>query len=327
VCSSDLDYNTLSEVTSDDNSGADGKTSVAQFPAASGTKYYLVVDGVNAAKGRARLRHEFAVPPVLLQGPAWSRFDAISGQPVAGAPNPPVALSESVRWTIAVVQPYAPADLTYQWRRNGLNLSGATNATLTLTNSTLREAGQYSVAVANFAGSLLSGLTKLDLREPVQLLEELRNQTQNSGGDAFFSAVPEGTGPFRYRWTFNGTEMAGATNATLRLTNLTITQAGDYTVEVSTEFGMAASRARLTVSQPSLAPPPIRIGRMERLAQDRVRLAVDGQDGLACLIRVSDDLMQWKDLVRATIGSGQLEFADPEARPIPQRFYQVVLEP
>ena len=114
---------------------------------------------------------------------------------------------------------------------------------------------------------------------------------------------PEGPGPFRYRWTFNGTEVAGAANATLRLATMTGAAAGDYTVDVITESGMTKSRARLTVSQPSLAPPPIRIGRVVRLNQDRVRLAVDGENGLVCLIRVSDGLMQWKDLARAVISA------------------------
>jgi hypothetical protein len=45
------------------------------------------------------------------------------------------------------------APLTYQWKLNGANLALATNAALTLSNTTTNQAGTYSVAVSNTAGS------------------------------------------------------------------------------------------------------------------------------------------------------------------------------
>lgn len=42
---------------------------------------------------------------------------------------------------------------TYQWRHNGVDIPGATSATLTLTDIQLSEAGSYSVFVANDLGS------------------------------------------------------------------------------------------------------------------------------------------------------------------------------
>jgi hypothetical protein len=46
--------------------------------------------------------------------------------------------------------------LSYQWRLNGTNVIGATNAILTLCNLTAGQAGVYSVVVSNVAGSLSS---------------------------------------------------------------------------------------------------------------------------------------------------------------------------
>ena len=45
------------------------------------------------------------------------------------------------------------APLIYQWQHDTTNISGATNASLTLTNVSFSEAGSYSVLVTNTAGA------------------------------------------------------------------------------------------------------------------------------------------------------------------------------
>ena len=42
--------------------------------------------------------------------------------------------------------------LTYQWRKNGVPISGATGPTLTINNITAAEAGDYDVVVTGQAG-------------------------------------------------------------------------------------------------------------------------------------------------------------------------------
>lgn len=46
---------------------------------------------------------------------------------------------------------------SYQWRRNGVNISGATNAGLTLSSLVVTQAGNYSVIVSNQLGAVTSG--------------------------------------------------------------------------------------------------------------------------------------------------------------------------
>ena len=54
--------------------------------------------------------------------------------------------------------------------------------------------------------------------------------------------------PLTYQWQWNGTNLAGATNATLALPNLTAGQIGAYGVLVSNTLGSAtSSNAPLTV--------------------------------------------------------------------------------
>ena len=53
--------------------------------------------------------------------------------------------------------------ITYQWRKNGVNISGATNATYTIPSVVPSDAGNYSVIVSNSAGSVTSNNAALSV--------------------------------------------------------------------------------------------------------------------------------------------------------------------
>ena len=55
-----------------------------------------------------------------------------------------------------IVAASGTAPLSYQWRKDGTAVAGATNAFLTLTNAQPGDAGTYAVVVANAAGSVTS---------------------------------------------------------------------------------------------------------------------------------------------------------------------------
>ena len=84
------------------------------------------------------------------------------------------------------------------------------------------------------------------------------NQTVYLGQPASFTVAASGTPPFSYQWTFNTTNIAGATNATLALTSLQLTNAGLYRVAVSNAVtSVLSSNAVLTVNPlPPCDPPP-----------------------------------------------------------------------
>jgi hypothetical protein len=69
---------------------------------------------------------------------------------------------------------------------------------------------------------------------------------------ATFSVEAAGLGPFSYQWRFKGTNIHGATNATLALTNVQPWQDGDYVVVViNPASAIASPPARLTVLIPA----------------------------------------------------------------------------
>ncbi len=68
------------------------------------------------------------------------------------------------------------------------------------------------------------------------------------------SAIASGVAPLRYQWLFNGNPLTGATNSTLTLTHLQLTNAGGYICLVANSYGIATSAvATLTVNPPICA--------------------------------------------------------------------------
>ncbi|HEV2695324.1 MAG TPA: immunoglobulin domain-containing protein [Verrucomicrobiae bacterium] len=81
------------------------------------------------------------------------------------------------------------------------------------------------------------------------------NLTVTVNNTAVFSVTATGAQPLIYQWSFNGTNISGATNAVLNLPNVSPAQAGTYSVLVSNIVGTAiSSNATLTVFVPAVPP-------------------------------------------------------------------------
>ena len=127
---------------------------------------------------------------------------------------------------------------TYQWRHDGADLLGQTNASLTLANLVTNDAGSYSVFVANPYGSLESSGANLNVLNSAPIItSQPVSRGAYPGGSASFQVVADGTRPLTYQWLFNGTNIPGATATTLTLNNLAATNAGTYSVWVSNSVG------------------------------------------------------------------------------------------
>jgi alpha-tubulin suppressor-like RCC1 family protein len=130
--------------------------------------------------------------------------------------------------------------MTYQWRRNGNPIAGATNATLALTNVLLADAGLYSLWVSNAWGTAIGAEAQLTVL-PIVITTQPLSQNMRVEGTATLSVVAQQSGPFTYQWRHNGNALVGATNSTLVLSDVQIEQAGDYAVVVSNAFGSVTS--------------------------------------------------------------------------------------
>jgi hypothetical protein len=142
--------------------------------------------------------------------------------------------------------------LSYQWRCNGTNVPAGTGAMLTLTNVQATNAGTYWAVVTNQYGSATSSNAALTVLPSVPtVLTQPVDRKVWMGYTAGFSVTVTGAPPLSLQWICNGTNIAGATNVGLSLTNVQYDQAGSYRVQVTNQYGSNfSSYAYLTVRAP-----------------------------------------------------------------------------
>jgi hypothetical protein len=202
--------------------------------------------------------------------------------PSAGVANsavgiPPTIVSQpqsqiAVAYSTVVLSVSATGDapLSYQWRRNGDLVTGATNAMLVLANIQPQQNGGYDCVVANAAGSVVSSNAVISLVYGAAIIEQpisvsLRGSTNvadygsTTNRSATFTAAATSSSPITYQWRFNGGPIAGATGTSYTVTNVTLAQDGLYDVVVTDAIGSVPSTpARLAVLlNPIIALPPV----------------------------------------------------------------------
>jgi sugar lactone lactonase YvrE len=80
------------------------------------------------------------------------------------------------------------------------------------------------------------------------------NQIKLVSSNATFKVTASGTTPIYYQWCFNNTNLlANATNASLALTNVQLTNAGSYSLIVSNSAGSVTSAPAILLVNPPLA--------------------------------------------------------------------------
>ncbi len=206
------------------------------LPANEGT-YAVIVSNSTATVTSSNATLTVIVPPGITSQPT----NVIAGN----GDNFVLPVSSSAGFIVTGTQPF-----TYQWQKNGNNLLTQTNSALTLLNVNAGDEGDYTVVLANAAGSITSApiaLTVVSVIAP-QITDQPDDQTVQVGSNAVFSVTATGT-VLNYQWRFNGTNINGANGSTLTISPVSITDAGVYSVVVSNSAGIAiSSNATLTVT-------------------------------------------------------------------------------
>ncbi len=68
-------------------------------------------------------------------------------------------------------------------------------------------------------------------QSPPVITSQPANLTVTVSNTAMFTVTATGTAPLSYQWSFNHTNLLGATNATLLLPNVQFTQTGSYSAD------------------------------------------------------------------------------------------------
>ena len=143
--------------------------------------------------------------------------------------------------------------VTYQWQVNGVEMTGETNASLTITN--VQANASYNVAVANEVGSIVSPTASLYLiiapvvvsQSPMPTNQVVVFQT-NMTMSIVVSAPGQSFGfPLSYQWQFNGSNISGAKSSSYTLFANSGCE-GTYSVIVSNAVGTATASWYVTLT-------------------------------------------------------------------------------
>lgn len=170
-------------------------------------------------------------------------------------PAPPTVVSQPQHQEVFhgadvnfTVQATGTLPVVYQWFRDAIAVTGATNSTLTLTNVQPADAGAYTVLLTNVAGSATGGPAALTVDGTPALLRQPFDQSVGAGASVMFSVEAFGPGPISYQWLHDGQSLAdgptveGSSTAKLRLERVEFASQGNYSARVSNPFGSILSR-------------------------------------------------------------------------------------
>ena len=169
----------------------------------------------------------------------------------------PRSVAACARDTVSFTVVASGTVTTYQWRKNGVAIAGATSATYTIASASATHVGDYTVVVTgpcSPAGT--SSVATLSVGTPVQIVGHPRYQTVCAGSPVTFSVQAIGSAmagkEFVFQWRKSGVAIAGATREIYTIKSAAAADAGNYDVTISNVCGPVASAvAVVTVPAPA----------------------------------------------------------------------------
>lgn len=126
------------------------------------------------------------------------------------------------------------APLTYQWRKDLINIPGATSSTLSFSAIDLLDAGSYTCVISNLCGSTTSSAAVVSINSTPEP-PFTTNADRCGPGSVVLTATNGSDGNFRwYTQATGGTALAGAVNSVYTTPSLTATTI--YYVALSNTF-------------------------------------------------------------------------------------------
>ena len=134
--------------------------------------------------------------------------------------------------------------LTYQWKKNGVDIPGATSPTYAIANASVSDAGTYTVVVSGVAPcpSVTSQNAILIVNQDIDITSQPSSLTLCVGSTATFTVVATGN-ISSYVWrkggipVSDGGTISGSTTRTLTITGIIAGDAGTYDVVISSPSG------------------------------------------------------------------------------------------
>jgi len=185
------------------------------------------------------------VPKIVLSALAVDHTvpDTVVAPAITSHPQS-LAVNQGAGATFSITASGSPAP-AYQWRKNGVPVSGATGSTYTLVAVQPGDAADYTCVVSNSAGSATSNPATLVVRTPPQFTVQPLGLTRVRGASFTLSVAASGFPAPSFRWYRDGAEISGAVGASYTVAAAALSDAGVYTVVASNAAGSATSESAL----------------------------------------------------------------------------------
>ncbi len=136
--------------------------------------------------------------------------------------------------------------ITYQWRKDGTDIDGATDSSYSIDAAQEDDEGDYTCVVSGaFGDSVTSDPATLSVNDPVLIVADPAAQVIAGGTTATFEVTVTGSDPLKYQWRKNGKAIPGATQSTYVIPAAAATHAGTYSVVVSNSVNTVTSAGAL----------------------------------------------------------------------------------
>jgi hypothetical protein len=209
--------------------------------------------------------------------------------------------------------------LSYQWQFFGTNLPTGTSSVLTISNTQPAQAGNYQAIITNSAGAITSSIASLTVLVPPSISSQPTNETVPVAGTASFSVSATGTAPLTYQWQMAGTNVPGATNSSLLVTNVQTSEAGPYRIIATNAAGAVTS-----------APAMLRVLVSPTVASisytgNTATLTFNSISGLVYTLEYKDWFtnLNWTVIPPGATGMGGILLLQDTNATVPNRFYRV----
>ena len=160
--------------------------------------------------------------------------------------------------------------LSYQWRKDGVNINpstvpSATTSMLNLTGVQNSYAGSFDVVITNPGGSVTSAASKLSVTSAAfapTITTQPDPRAAVEGASISFSATVNGTSPLSFQWQKSDNNVSfvaipGATAPALSLDTLKVGHAGYYRLIATNSVGSATSKSVPLTIAPVIATVPV----------------------------------------------------------------------
>ena len=162
----------------------------------------------------------------------------------------PAGTSATLSVTASSIEP-----LGYQWWNSAGAILNATNASYMINPAQTNNSDNYFVVITNLYGATTSSVAALVVYSPVNITGQPASQVVPALSTVMFTVTASSYPALVYQWTFNNTNLPGATSSTLVISNVLLPDLGDYAVLVGNGYNSNTSATATLSMSPSITMP------------------------------------------------------------------------